>query len=283
MSVVVPVYNGMPYLPVLVESLQALDYPNLEFIFTEGGGTDASAEFLSTLTDERIRVVAMPKGTSAAENWTAAVHEASGEHIKLVCQDDLLYPNSISRQVEDLELHPHAVMAIATRDIVDAQGSVLFSGRGLAGINGENGSAVPGRDVIRTCYVHGTNVIGEPLAVLFRASTLKAAMPWDDSNPLMLDLSTYQKVAPLGEVVIRRESVGAFRVSANSWSTRLASQQLQQTKEWQRAYADQAEPSITMPEKLRAFIGRHVQTNLRRFAYSYLRLRGALGAGGGEQ
>lgn len=283
MSVVVPVYNGMPYLPVLVESLQALDYPNLEVVFTEGGGSDASAEFLSTLTDERIRVVAMPKGTSAAENWTAAVHEASGEYIKLVCQDDLLYPQSLSKQVEDLEIHPHAVMAIATRDIVDAHGSVLFAGRGLAGINGENGSVVPGRDVIRTCYVQGTNVIGEPLAVLFQASVLKSAMPWNDSNPLMLDLSTYQKVAPQGEVVIRRETVGAFRVSTSSWSTRLASQQLQQTKEWQRAYAHQAEPSITTLEKWRAFIGRHLQTNLRRIAYTYLNVRGSLATGGGER
>lgn len=225
----------------------------------------------------------MPKGTSAAANWTAAVHEASGDYIKLVCQDDLLYPKSLSRQVEDLEQHPRAVMAIATRDIVDAQGSVLFSGRGLTGIKGADGAAIAGQDVIRACYVNGTNVIGEPLAVLFKAPVLKAAMPWNDSNPLMLDLSTYQKIAPLGEVVIRREPVGAFRVSASSWSTRLASQQLEQTKKWQHEYAHQVVFSITISEKLRAFIGRHVQTNLRRIAYSYLKFRGSLGVGGGQQ
>ena len=106
---------------------------------------------------------------------------------------------------------------------------------------------MPGADVIRACYLNGTNVIGEPLAVMFRREPFLAALPWDDSNPLVLDLMFYAKVAALGDVVVRKGSIGGFRVSTSSWSTRLASVQRQQFEQWQREY----ETSLTRAPECR--------------------------------
>jgi hypothetical protein len=217
----------------------------------------------------------MPPGTSAAQNWTAVTMAATGEFTKLICQDDLLAPDAIEHQVKDLLENPQAVMAVAQRDIVDARGKTLYRQRGLAGLP-TGARSVPGADLIRTCYLQGTNVIGEPLAVLFRTKELQAVMPWQDENPLMLDLSTYQRVAPTGEVALRWESIGAFRVSTSSWSTRIARQQIEQTKSWQDEFASSATPPITAAERWRASFGRHKQTALRRIAYAVLRARGAL-------
>jgi len=273
-SIVVPVFNGMPHLVDLTESLLAQTYPSLEFIFTEGGGSDGSLDYLTSINDSRVKIIQMPKGTSAAENWTAATMAATGEFTKLICQDDLITPDAIAMQVQDLLNHPDAVMAIAKRDIVDAKGNVLYAGRGLAGLPA-NESTISGNTLIRTCYLQGTNVIGEPLAVLFRTASVQQAMPWNDSNPLMLDLSTYQNVAPQGAVAIRHESVGAFRVSTSSWSTRIVKLQLQQTKDWQQAYAVTAHPAPSAIERMMASINRHKQTNLRRIAYAVLKAKGA--------
>jgi len=279
-SVVVPVFNGMPHLVTLTDALLAQTYGNLEIIFTEGGGSDGSADFLHQITDQRVRVIQMPERTSAAENWTAATQAARGDFIKLVCQDDLIYPETIALQLQDLRNHPDAVMAIAQRDIIDAQGNILYRRRGLAGVATRSGQTIDGSVLIRTCYLQGTNVIGEPLTVLFRANELTQSLPWDDTTPLMLDLSMYEKVAPQGSVVIRRESVGAFRISAASWSTRLAKLQLQQTKEWQESYAQAASPPITPSESFRALIARHRQTTMRRLAYIAVRARGSWGSTG---
>ena len=275
-SVVVPVFNGLPHLVDLTASILAQTHTNLEVVFTEGGSSDKSPEFLATLTDPRVQVQTMPKGTTAAQNWTAATQAATGGFIKLICQDDLLHPDAIEKQLADLVRNPSAVMAIAQRDIIDANGKVLYANRGLSGLKKQ---LLPGAEVIRTAYVTGTNVIGEPLAVLFRTDALLAAMPWDDSNPLMLDLSTYAKVAPKGDVAIRHESVGAFRVSGSSWSTRLAKLQLEQTKRWQHAYASTASPAPSHVERTRAAFGRHLQTGLRRAAYATLRARGSFRTG----
>lgn len=256
-----------------MDSLLGQTYSNLEIVVSEGGGSDESADYLTGITDPRLRVIEQPPRTSAAQNWTAVSRAARGEFTKLVCQDDLLYPNAIATQVQDLIKYPDAVMATAQRDIIDARGTPIFRGRGLSGLKGEY---VDGSTVIHECFRRGTNVIGEPLAVLFRTQALQRALPWEDENPLMLDLSMYSKVAPLGGVVTRHDSIGAFRVSKASWSTRLANEQVDQTKRWQDRYAATHPELITAKDKLRGTMGRHLQTNLRRAAYALLSARGRL-------
>ena len=41
-SIVVPVFDGMPHLVALTESLLGQTYPHLEIVFSEGGGSDGS-------------------------------------------------------------------------------------------------------------------------------------------------------------------------------------------------------------------------------------------------
>jgi len=261
----------MPHLPTLTDALLAQDYPDLEIVFSEGGSTDGSPEYLATIDDPRVRVIT-PDAPGAARNWTAASEAATGEFIKLVCQDDLITPDAITKQVADLSTHPDAVMAIAPRDIIDAKGNVLYAKRGCQGLSP---GAHSGNDVIRECYVRGANIIGEPLTVLFRREALLATMPWDDSNPLMLDVTQYTKVAPKGTVIVRDESIGAFRVSNSSWSTRLANVQREQFARWQRAYAADLPTPPGPIERSRAWLGMEKNALMRRVAYRVLRMKGA--------
>lgn len=276
-SVVVPVFNGMPHLAHLVDSLLVQDYPDVEFVFSDGGSTDGSPAFLASVSDPRVRVVAPRDAHGAAKNWTAATEAARGDLIKLVCQDDLLYPRAISHQVTDLINHPNAVMAVAQRDIVDANGGIVYARRGGAGLQpGE----IPGHVAIHTCWERGTNVLGEPVAVMFRRQPMLNALPWDDSNPLVLDLMFYEKVTDQGAVVFRKESIGAFRVSTSSWSTRLASVQKLQFEKWQQDYEARQFPPLSVGEIRRARLALVLQTTLRRGAYTWLRWKGSLSSRG---
>lgn len=258
----------MPYLSALIHSLKRQTYKNTEIL---AAVTPADDGCEAKLEDAGIKVVETPTGTTAAQNWTIATELASGEFTKLICQDDVLYPTAIEQQVSDLLNNPTAVMAIAKRDIVDSKGNKLFTGRGLSGLHGQ---IAPGGEVLRRSYLHGGNIFGEPLAVLFRTEVLKEAMPWRDDNPLMLDLNTYTTIAPKGDIALRHESVGAFRVSSTSWSTKISKSQLQQTRTWQREYESTHETSGR--ERLQALIGRHIQTSTRRAAYAYLNARRSL-------
>ena len=275
-SVVVPVFNGMPHLRDLAESILGQTHTDLDVVFVDGGSTDDSAGYLATLTDSRVRVLSRPPGTTAARNWTAASEAAQAEFVKLICQDDLLKPDAIEKQLADLVANPSAVMAIAQRDVIDAKGDLLYSSRGCAGL--KNG-AMDGTAALMAAYLQGTNIFGEPLAVLFRREPLMAALPWDDTDPFLLDLALYAKVARGGDVVVRRESIGAFRVSAGSWSTRLLGEQVRQFKRWQAVFAASL-PELPSPtERVRAKAGLHAQALLRRAAYRWLRAKGSFRSG----
>jgi len=271
-SVVVPVFNGLPHLTVLVKSILAQTHDTLDVVFVDGGSSDESLSFLQAISDPRVRVLTNPKGTSAAANWDAASQSAQGEFIKLVCQDDVLHPDAIAKQVEDLESKPTAVMAVAQRDIIDARGSVVYHQRGCAGLRP---GLIDGQQAIKVAYLRGTNVLGEPVAVLFRRDALLRALSWDDSNPFLLDLALYAKVALTGDLVVRKESIGAFRVSTQSWSTRLVGEQVRQFRLWQDSFAASLAIPPTGRERRRAVVGLHTQALLRRAAYRWLRMKGS--------
>lgn len=266
-SIVVPVFNGMSFLQETVQSVLDQTYSPIELVLVDGGSSDGSREWLQTLTDHRIRVVVMPEGTTAAQNWTAASEQATGQFVKLLCQDDVLHPDAIALQVDDLVSNPSAVMAVARRDIIDASGRPIVRSRGTQGLPP---GLVPGSLALLASYRLGTNGLGEPLAVLFPAHVLRSALPWDDTDPFLLDLELYSRVLATGPVFVRKSTVGAFRVSSQSWSTQLRSTQRAQIARWQGRMEHDLAPRRR--DLLRARLMLHVQPALRQAAYSSARL-----------
>jgi hypothetical protein len=131
-----------------------------------------------------------------------------------------------------------------------------------------------GLDALRQSYLHGTNVFGEPLAVLFRRPALDAALSWNDTRPFLLDLELYTRVLQEGPIVVRRAAIGAFRVSSSSWSTRIVKEQIEQLQHWQGEVGPTLAPPPSAFEKARARFMLHEQMALRRAAYRMVKVRG---------
>ena len=273
MSIVIPAFNGLPYIDQAYRSCLDQTYPNIEICISDGGSTDGTIGWMRDLP-RSVHTAFLSAGTSAAENWTQATQMASGEFIKLLCQDDLLYPDAISHQVADLITHPEAAMALAQRDVISASGKVLYRNRGLSGLTTGVHS---GRDILESVYLGGTNMLGEPHVILFRRDPILAAMPWHSRRHYSLDLDTYTSVlekAPAAAYV-RKESIGAFRVSTSSWSTRLVSSQLDQLGAWQREHEAKFHPGTFT--RLRARTALYRQHVLRVLAYSWLSIKRDMG------
>ncbi len=266
-SVVIPVFNGLPYLQQTVDSILAQNYPYFELVLVDGGSTDGCIDWIKAQHDPRIRTDFLPLGTPAAITWTRACQLADGVFVKMMGQDDLLTPDALTQQVSALQAHPTAGMATGLRTIIGADGSALFRNRGLKGLrNGLN----TGPDVLRATYLAGTNVIGEPFTVLFRKIALDSALPWSDTRPLLLDLDLYTKVLATWDLVAQRRTIGSFRVSATSWSTRMARTQSSQFRAWQAEYSME-HPELPSTSRTHADLGRVRQTLTRRTAYLVLR------------
>ncbi len=91
LSVVVPVYNGTPYLPQLIESLLAQKRAPDEVIFVDDGSTDGSGAMIECLGAglTGLRVIRQKnQGQAVARN--VGMHEASGRYLAFVDAADVL-------------------------------------------------------------------------------------------------------------------------------------------------------------------------------------------------
>lgn len=268
-SVVMPLYNGMAYLQKTLNSVLTQTYPNVEIVITDGGSTDGSREWLENFNTNHIVKGFLPSGSGAAANWTHACELSQGKYIKLLCQDDLIYPHALEFQVQDLESFPSARIAFAQRDMIDAKGEILSRKRGCQGMSE---GFVTGREALLAGFRAGTNVYGEPEAVLFERDAMLKALPWTDAEPFLLDMFFYSKILSKYPAVIRKEAVGAFRISDSSWSTRLVTEQRKQFRSWQREAAGII-GDVTWRDHTLAFVNNEKTTLLRRSAYAWLKLR----------
>ena len=268
---VIPVFNAGPYLARAVESVATQTHPNVHLVLVDGGSSDGSAQWIEQYARQNPCVTDfLPQGTPAARTWTRASELAEGQYVTLLCQDDVLYPHALESQVAAIHDFPQAAMVSAKRDIIDSSGRILKHSRGAQGIAP---GIHPGQSLIRVAFQRATNVFGEPLSVLFRKDALLAHLPWDDTHPFMLDLDMYRRVLNGSYGVVSHDTVGAFRVSASSWSTRLAKSQEQQFRSWLDATAMTMNPPPTRQETRQSRFHLREQSLLRRGAYSWLRIR----------
>ncbi len=227
-SIVIPVYNGMPYLRDALSCAISQTYGNLEIVVIENNSADGTSEWLRSVSDPRLRVVYRTSTQPAAENWTQAVAESRGDFVKLMCADDLIAPHAIETQVADLQAHPRAVLAACRRRVIDDRDVVLKTSHGLGRMSG----SVEGSKAVRGILRSGTNLLGEPAAVLMNGPLVRAAMPWHPEWPYVIDVATYVDVLKHGDAFCEREVMASFRISPSSWTSQLLGEQPRHFRGW---------------------------------------------------
>jgi len=93
-SLVIPVYNGVGYLPELLESIAGQTRLPDEIIFVDDGSTDASASLLLEFSDRipNVKIFRQEnRGQAVARN--VGVEHATGRYIAFLDADDIVLPN----------------------------------------------------------------------------------------------------------------------------------------------------------------------------------------------
>lgn len=237
-SVVIPTYNNADFLVETMDSVLAQTYADVEIVVADHSSTDRTWDLLQPYgSDARVRLLRTPAGGGAERNWNRVTEEASGELVKLVCGDDLLYPGLLERQVAAFDATPmtgaQVAMVATTRDIVDATGRPVVRNAGLAGLRGR----VPGRVALRRSVLVGANIFGEPCCVLLRRSVLSEIGGWHGNPGFMIDQATYARALLHGDLVAIAGPLAAFRLSAGQQSVGMATQQAGSAAEMHRQLA----------------------------------------------
>jgi glycosyltransferase involved in cell wall biosynthesis len=103
-TVVLPVFNGEPYLAEAIDSVLAQNHPAIEVIAIDDGSTDGTAHILESYRD-RLRFERQPnRGAGAARN--RGVELARGELLGFLDADDIWVDGRVARQVAVLAAQP---------------------------------------------------------------------------------------------------------------------------------------------------------------------------------
>ncbi|NBD24836.1 glycosyltransferase family 2 protein [Paenibacillus glycinis] len=114
-SVVVTVYNKLPYLTECLTSLLDQTYASWELILVDDASTDGSYEHAVNWLNvnepalregKGINLLRLPRNTGYAGAITAGMYLAKGEFIAIQDADDLSHPERLARQVRHLNHHP---------------------------------------------------------------------------------------------------------------------------------------------------------------------------------
>ena len=140
-SVIVPIYNQLPFIRETVESVLAQDYANVELVLSDDGSTDGTQHVLheySARDPERVKVVASEHNTGIAGAVDRALEAHSGEYIAWLGGDDVMLPGKLSRQVAVLKARPDVIGCCHDAEVFDSASGKPY-GRFTEVYNGRRG------------------------------------------------------------------------------------------------------------------------------------------------
>jgi glycosyltransferase involved in cell wall biosynthesis len=108
-SILMPVYNGMPYVRQAIESVLAQTLPNWQCVIVNDGSRDGTRDYLATLSDRRFVTIDQENaGISAAIN--RGLEHCTARYIARLDADDIALPTRLAEQVAFLEARPDVAL-----------------------------------------------------------------------------------------------------------------------------------------------------------------------------
>lgn len=155
-SVVIPVYNGRNYLTAALDSVKAQDYPNIDITVI------SSPDSTEDISDLCTGIKLIPGKSGVVPNWQTALDAATGDYVKLLCHDDTLRKDCISRQVAALEADKTLSFVTCQKQWIDKDGN----NDGVM-ILETSDKYIKGSDLTKLILTYG-NIIGETSTALWR-------------------------------------------------------------------------------------------------------------------
>lgn len=115
-SVILPVYNGLPYLEDAINSVLRQTFQDFELLIINDGSTDGSAAVIEKFKDPRIHFL-QQKNIGLAATLNKAVSLAKGQYIARQDQDDVYFPTRLQQQVAYLDENLDAAMVGTAAEI----------------------------------------------------------------------------------------------------------------------------------------------------------------------
>ena len=125
LTVCLPTFNKVGYLPTAIESVLAQEFHDYELLIVDDASTDHTGEAVGGFRDSRIRYICNPQNIGLVGNWNRCLELACAEYVIIFHDDDVMLPGLLRREVEVLESNPGAILVHSAAQTIDGSGAVL--------------------------------------------------------------------------------------------------------------------------------------------------------------
>lgn len=204
-SIVMPVLNGMRWIPEAIASVVGQKDVDIELIILDGGSTDGTREWLAVSAPTGVRVVLDPdRGQSDA--IAKGLAAAKGSLLGWLNADDLLEPGALAAAYETIASHPESSMVSGACLVIDEHGRV--TGR----------IETPPDGSLSGLLRHPRN-LAQP-ATFFSAEAFRKTSGLDLGLRYAMDVDLWLKLARIGPaVLLPNRALARFRVHGAAKST----------------------------------------------------------------
>ncbi len=205
LTVGIPVFNAMPYLPESVESILGQSFRDFEILVINDGSTDGSWDYLQSIRDCRLRLIDQEnRGLSSTLNRMLA--EARTPWLARHDADDVAYSNRLARTAEFIRQYPDAGMFYSLAD---------YHPKGSVGqFRSTKGTPEEIRNLVRSGYLPA---ICHPTVTLHVARAIRAG--GYRFNLHVEDIDLWWRLALAEEIRFIPESLVGFRQNLASISS----------------------------------------------------------------
>ncbi|MFT3982467.1 MAG: glycosyltransferase family 2 protein [Lachnospiraceae bacterium] len=120
-SIVVPVYNAARCIADTIQSVRSQTLQNWELILVDDGSTDRSVEIMQRFAKDRIKLICLEGGKSAALARNRGIREAAGRYLAFLDADDLWSPDKLEKQLKFMHTQ-QAAFSFTGYEFADEQG-----------------------------------------------------------------------------------------------------------------------------------------------------------------
>ena len=209
-SICIPAYNSEAYILETVKAALDQTWKNLEVLVVDDCSSDRTVEVLEKIDDPRFRLVENEVNLGMTGNWNRCVQLCRGEYIKLIPADDVVYPECVEKSVKALIKYPQVSLVITDTDLIDPSGKKIgaYAHWPVAG-------AFDGAKIAKASVMLN-NFYGNPVCAMFRKTDFIKVGGFDPDIPYILDFDLWLGLSRLGDVMMIREHLNAFRVREDS-------------------------------------------------------------------
>lgn len=214
-SIVIPAYNPR-YFHAALQSALNQSYRKTEIIVCDDSTGDEIGRAVADSSDDRIRYVKNPERLGGAKNYQQCFELATGEYIKFLNDDDLLYSQCVGKMVRCLQRYPSVTLVTSHRQPINEQGEAI---RDLTATCRpvQDDSVIDGISACGMLLASKTNFVGEPTTTMFRKQDMESVKPTIMSLagvPAKMngDVVMWLNLLSKGDMIYLIQTLSSFRI-----------------------------------------------------------------------